>query len=142
MMIIQPLPMSVIALTFAATSQSATAFQPPLPNRRNAIKTAFKWLSVPSAVTTLLPNNEIIPPASAATAATEKEDKATKSGTSSDFTVYQVIPDASEALSPTIKTVKVVYCNFNCLFLTSTCIFLFYKKDTHFKPNTCFLSPR
>ena len=67
------------------------------PNRRSAIQTALQWLSVPaaSAVTTFV-GGEV----SSASAVTEK-------GSSSDFTVYQVIPDPSEALSPTIKAVKV-----------------------------------
>mmetsp|Transcript_14906 Transcript_14906/g.22586 ORF Transcript_14906/g.22586 Transcript_14906/m.22586 type:complete len:498 (-) Transcript_14906:53-1546(-) len=86
------------------------------PNRRNAIQTAFKWLSVPAttAVTTLLPGNGVMSSASAATMATSrgKEESPLKrladasSNPSSGFTIYEVIPDASEALSPTIKAVK------------------------------------
>lgn len=85
------------------------ALQTPSPykshqNRRNAIQTAMKWLTVPSTAAV----GSILLPKDPALAVMKKQtnDENEQGMKDLPFTVYQIIPDASEALAPTIKPVK------------------------------------
>ena len=89
---------SVSIIAVGLLAKPSDAWQAPSSNqqsRRSALQTTLKWLTVPATVGSSF---SLIDPASAAQ---ETKD--------SLFTVYEVIPDASEALSPTIKPVKVSF---------------------------------
>lgn len=70
-------------------------------SRRSAIKTASKWFVIPSSVAALSKEQ----PALAQIINTEIDSKS--SVLNPIFDVYQVIPDASEKLSPSIKSINV-----------------------------------
>lgn len=113
----------VTCMTILASTQVlVAAYQTPLPkpsnsytnsntnsitnnytNRRDAIQTGLKWMTVPATIgTAFIPKD----PALAANSVLQENISSSSPSSSSSFSVYQVIPDASEALSPTIKQIK------------------------------------
>lgn len=95
---------SLSIFLLASKLTEAGAWQSPSPHhptRKNVINTALKWLGVPS-VLNFIPMDS---PASAAVGIQSKYDKSKQDVDS--YTVYQVLPDASEALAPSIIPIKV-----------------------------------
>lgn len=92
-----------IVANLTSTSNYCTeALQLPsdFQSRRSALKKSLKWIVIPAGAS--IPRNS---PA----LATNYNDvnNNSKQEIQQQFTVYQVIPDATEALSPTIKQIQV-----------------------------------